>query len=323
MPNETRGNSKKPQEPGHGWSMAEEERRMAQEAARSMIEEGQDANLREFLKKIRIESLDDGYFWGLAIASAAASEKSHGCLHALIDAGVPLDAPIDEGYSALSRSADANNAVAIHALCGLGANIETREECGRTPLLLAAYCGNEAAIEALVMRGASVVAKDFSARSAVDLLLAVAEWQSKPEQKASGARSLALLMTAGARAGRIANMSMMAQVAASGNSSMVSAAIETGAVNVDDASGNGLTALMFCARSDIFPSESCVSALLAHGARTDLVDARGFTALDYAIQAQNQGIAQLIREAAAVREAEALDEATRPPRPSQSRRAAL
>lgn len=310
-------------EPKPGWSKSEDSRRLGQEAIQSMIEGFQEDELRAVLKNTRIEDLDDGFFWGMALASAASNTESHGCLRALIEAGVEIDAPIDEGYTALSRSADADNAAAIHALCDLGANHSAREECGRTPLLLAANCGHEAAIEALVKRGAAVAVKDMSARSPVDLLLSAAEWKSKPQQRESCARSLVILLKAGARSTRIANMSMMAQIALAGNPAMIAGAVDTGAVEVDDASESGLTALMCCARSEIFPSESCVSALLALGARTDLVDARGLTALDYAVQADNHSIAQRIREAAAAREALALGLAAERPRLPQARRFTL
>lgn len=309
--------------PRIGWSKSEDVRRVAQEAVSSMIESFEEEALRSFLADARIADLDDGYFWGLSVASAAGKTESHGCLRALMDAGVDVDAPIDEGYAALSRSADTGNAAAIHALCELGANVEARDERGRTPILLAAGCGHEEAIEALVKRGARLAVKDLCARSPVDLLLGVAEWQSRPSQRESAARSLVILLRAGARATPIQNLSMMAQIALAGNAEMIIGAVETGAVGVDDASGSGLTALMCCARAELFPSPRCVQVLLGLGARTDLVDARGFTALDYAIQSENKDIAQLIREAVADREALELAQVASKPRRPLSRKRAL
>lgn len=303
--------------------VAGERQAAAQARVRELIKSSSEAGLREILREIPLSDLDDGFFLGMAVAWASGSGQDLGCLRALLDAGAPIDSPISEGYTALSRAADGGDAESIHALCSLGANIETRDEAGRTPLMLAAACANEMAIFALLELGASALGKDLAARTAVDMLLSAGEWRPSLEQREADARCLAALMRAGGLCSRTASMSMMAQIAITGNAAMLAAATETGVVAVDDASKSGATALMCCASHQLSSLDECAKALLELGARTDLADNKGITALDYAMEGGNHVIADLIRKAVAAREAFAISQAAGEPEPHPSRRMSL
>lgn len=208
-----------------------------------------------------------------------ASRK--GCAEALpklFAAGASRLARDRDGDSALGLAARAGREDVVAALLA-GASEEERRQIdladarGATPLMLALHAGREGIARRLLEAGAEVNAADQQGETALS------------EAAFAGEEALGVaLLRKGARADTRDRYGKtpICYAAARGAAGLVAALLDAG-VDVNARYGGDLTALMWAAgHPDLTATERAVAtvkALIAHGAKVDLVDDRGRSAL--------------------------------------------
>ncbi len=91
----------------------------------------------------------------------AALHNKEACLRVLLDAGVPVNATLHDGATALHYAASKGHLSCLSSLLNAGAHTELRDTRGFTPLYSAAADGHKQAVDALVKFGANRIL-DFS-----------------------------------------------------------------------------------------------------------------------------------------------------------------
>lgn len=192
------------------------------------------------------------------------------------------DAP--ERAVALGRAASAaaarGNGLCLASLIKAGADIEHPDSVGERPLLRAAREGHLECVELLVKAGALVNA---AAKTGVDALAMAA--------LGGHARCLEALIDAGAdlRAlrGKASVLLRAVKCKEPTAAKCVGLLLEKGC-DPNEMQGPGMTALMAAC---LLGKADLVELLLTHGARTDLVNDKGFTAMDLTSFDKEEGAA--------------------------------
>ena len=104
-------------------------------------------------------------------ALAAAAECAHArCVRLLVQAGVPVDVPDNEGRTPLFMAARSASAASVVELLASGASVDTRHKFSFcTPLHIAAFNGDAPSVKALLDAGADRQAKDKNGETPLDL----------------------------------------------------------------------------------------------------------------------------------------------------------
>jgi ankyrin repeat protein len=175
----------------------------------------------------------------------------------LVKAGADVKAANEFGSTPMGEAAVVGNAAVIDALLNAGADVESRGADGQTALMVVARSGNVAAAETLIKHGADVNARE-TWREQTALMWAAA--QNQPGM-------VKLLVKHGAELdARSAVNDWPRQV--------------TGEPRRMYRPFGGLTPLLFAAREGCL---ECARALVEAGAKLDLPDPKGVTALFLAI----------------------------------------
>lgn len=97
----------------------------------------------------------------LHLLAALTPEEPQQFVQFLLDAGTPLEARTENGYTALHTAADNDNAPVLQALLNAGADVAARERNQQTPLHRAArHSTDGTTIDLLLEHGASITAAD-------------------------------------------------------------------------------------------------------------------------------------------------------------------
>lgn len=221
-----------------------------------------------------------------------------------------LERLLRTGASRLARNREGDTALAIAARAGRGPivamllagaapserrQIDMPDARGATPLMLAVHAGRNRIAAALLEAGAGVDAMDAKGETAL----------AEAAYAADDATGEALLKR-GAKADTFDRYgkSPVCYAAARGASRLVGLLLDAG-VDVNARYGNNLTALMWAAGySDLAPADhalATVRLLVARGAKLDLVDDRGRSALMTAAALNRFETARALIEAGADR----------------------
>jgi ankyrin repeat protein len=221
-------------------------------------------------------------------------------LQRLLKAGATRLSRNRDGETALAVAARAGREPVVSALLAGAASQERRQidmpdAHGSTPLMLAIHFGRSATARALIDAGADVGA-----------INAIGETALAEAAYAADADIGALLLKKGAdpRALDRYGKSPICYAAARGATTLVAALLDAG-VDVNARYGGDLTALMWAAGfSDLTPAAAAVATarlLISRGAKLDLVDDRGRSALMIAAGLNRFETARTLLEAGADR----------------------
>jgi ankyrin repeat protein len=202
--------------------------------------------------------------------------------------GPELKRLLQSGASRLSRDREGDTALALAARAGRGAIVETLlagaspeerrqidmpDARGSTPLMIAIHSGRASVAKTLLEAGASVGAINALGETAL------------AEAAYAGQEDIGdLLLKKGAKADTLDRYgkSPICYAAARGATRLVGELLDAG-VDVNARYGGQLTALMWASGfPDLTPTDHAVATvrlLIAHGAKLDLVDDRGRSAL--------------------------------------------
>jgi ankyrin repeat protein len=247
---------------------------------------------------------------GAAFASeeliAAAQRGDATVALAAIEDGVDVNGKSPDGTTALHWAVYRDNLALVERLIAAGADVMAANEFGSTPLAEAATVGNAAVIEALLKAGAAVDAPGSDGQTA---LMVVA--------RSGNTAAAEVLLTHGADVNareRWREQTALMWAAAQNQPAMAALLIERGA-DVDARSAvndwprqvtgeprrmyrpfGGLTPLLFAAREGCL---ECARSLIEAGAKIDLPDPKGVTALFLAIDNFHFDTAKVLIEAGA------------------------
>ncbi len=251
----------------------------------------------------------------------AAGFGSEAALKLLLDKGADVNSASKTGATSLMWAI--RHPAKVRLLLDLGANVNARREDGNTPLLLAlAAPGNTEVVRQLVAKGADLGAVNQAKRGALALAyrtrdaetIALLERAGLKLEKASGLGSEPLsilgsgapvelvraLLDKGAdpnEFGRTVTLTypMLAIYANAGRLDLVRLLLARGA-NPNAKGNQGYNALMMAAGANRRHPEM-IHALLKAGADVTLRDARGRSALDWALTQGETEVAAILREA--------------------------
>jgi ankyrin repeat protein len=237
---------------------------------------------------------------------AAAQRGDATVAFAAIEDGVDVNGKSPDGTTALHWAVYRDNLALVERLIAAGADVMAANEFGSTPLAEAATVGNAAVIEALLKAGAAVDAPGSDGQTA---LMVVA--------RSGNTAAAEVLLTHGADVNareRWREQTALMWAAAQNQPAMTALLIERGA-DVDARSAvndwprqvtgeprrmyrpfGGLTPLLFAAREGCL---ECVRSLIEAGAKIDLADPKGVTALFLAIDNFHFDTAKVLIEAGA------------------------
>ncbi|MDX2016641.1 MAG: ankyrin repeat domain-containing protein [Planctomycetota bacterium] len=203
------------------------------------------------------------------LMSAAVAGKSD-IVKALLGEKANVDATARDGKTALIYAAGWGDASTVEALLAAQARVDARSNDGWTAVMMAAARGTPQSVRALVQKGANVNVKN--------------KWGQSPLVIASRTGELdkvRVLLDAGANVNdrdQTGTTALGMAAAAESGLDVMKALIEAKA-DVNQADNDGITPLMKAAdRGD----KDKVILLLNHGARPELKDSSGKTALDWA-----------------------------------------
>ena len=244
----------------------------------------------------------------------------------LLDKGAKIEAQDEQGRTALYRAATERKTDAVRVLIDKKANVNARANNGGTPLLEAVVHGSLPTVQLLLEHGADVDQADAQANTPLMVAaegngympnnapMVAALLGAKAKIDLQDARGRSALYRAAAEGKEDALRVLLDKKAninlkASDGSSPLLAAVTSGGVgaatlladraadvNAADASGN--TPLMAAADNfaHLANPADMVSPLLGHGAKVDLKDARGRTALDRATENKNTAVIELLKK---------------------------
>jgi quinoprotein dehydrogenase-associated probable ABC transporter substrate-binding protein len=182
----------------------------------------------------------------------------------LLDRKADINAPDGDGYPPITLAAARNKVQVIKLLASRGANLEAEIPGGYTPLFVAIGEGKYAAAKELMEAGAKC--KVAEGPQHYTLLMAVAT--ERPAER------------------------RIIQVTQGVGPVDIAQELVTRGVDVNAASGRGITALMVAAAHD---NSAIIGVLMRAGARAEITTADGQTALDIALQNGNDSAARTLQ----------------------------
>ena len=241
---------------------------------KAMLAQGKDVNAR-----------GDREATPLIYASAFGSAEA---LRMLLEAKADVNASNALGMTALHFSVTEPDKARL--LVEHGANVNAKTKTGRTPLIVAGFQNHsDAVVQLLIAKGADVLAADKDGNT---FLLAASGALNPEEVKLAVARSADVngkdssgttALINAATAGDLESVRFLIAKGADVNAATkreAAGAVKNGKIDLGE-----MTALMMAAP---WGPSSIVEALLRAGARVNVQDQRGFTALTYAVTTEHQ-----------------------------------
>jgi ankyrin repeat protein len=191
-----------------------------------------------------------------------------------------VDLSTEKGKTALMVSAQAGDSELCFELLNAGADVNLSNENGGTPLMHAAVGGNLEIVELMLARGAAVNDQAVNGWSAITLATA------------KGFSAIVeTLLSAGANPNLtdIFGWSPLMHAVEQNRAELVTILLAQGELEINVRNNDGVTALH---RAAALGYQDIARSLVRAGARADLQDRSGRTALDYARQAGNEKIAK-------------------------------
>ena len=188
-----------------------------------------------------------------------------------------VNAADEHGNTALHRAAENGSVTRIHQLLNAGANLEARDEQGATPLIVAVRNEETEAVQRLLEAGPNLAARDsignsslhYAAAGSLELTDRLLQAEADPHARNNEGATPVHAVTA----------HPTHIEPGSGSIEMVDRLAKAGAdLNAQDKAGN--TALHFLAEGRQPGAGQLAEAFLDRGARLDLVNADGWTALE-------------------------------------------
>ncbi|MCL2001696.1 MAG: ankyrin repeat domain-containing protein, partial [Planctomycetes bacterium] len=216
-----------------------------------------------------------------ALITAAKNRKDTDVLLMLLEAGADVNETNEDGDTALHYAAYwNNNPEVVKTLIEHGADVDGKGEYERTPLMRA-VAGSEAGnIIALLDAGADADLEDEDGKKAIDHTPSeMPSWADEDTWKAAMAR----LSGGGKSAGNAMSDKDFLELCVNGTPEEVERAIKSGA-NVNAVDDDGVTPLMYAARSNVVP---VAALLLEAGADIEAYDRDGDMPLHWAALGDN------------------------------------
>lgn len=223
-----------------------------------------------------------------------SSRACAACEQAAARAGVALlVSPDAERLPTLIEAADRGDTTALARALDGGARIDTRDLRGRTPLLAAVQQGHDAAARLLIRRGADINTQDEISDS--PFLLAGARGRTAMLAEMLGPPTGSADRPDYRRLNRYGGTALI-PACHYGHVETVRLLLASSRIDVDHVNRLGWTALLEAViLGDGGPAHTeIVRLLLAHGARPNLADGQGTTALQHARQRGQTTVAALL-----------------------------
>ena len=225
--------------------------------------------------------LDSRTIDGFAPLHCAAQEGHLDTVQILLAAGAPVNAVSASGHTALHSAAQGGHAAAVKALIEAGANVEAQTAALYTPLHLAVQAFDLDTVDTLLRAGADVNQRQSDGWAALHLAI-----DSRRQKLSDGRQQTTLSMSE--TDFRMATATMLTATLPP----IVERLIEAHA-DVNLPGRNGMSPLHMAAVRD---DEASAAVLMAAGARPDLRDSAGKTALDLAREKGGAKVAALLEQ---------------------------